>query len=153
MNDSPQDLWIIKWGLLGLKTRDSEIKPRDRPDIASIIKLFKSCRYISNVKFNEELRQNMGLAFYRKDGLITLLRPLYLSIKISKKDMKLTSIYLHLFQTKLIDERTEFNVIYNGYIYIIYWKVNSAEDRLVEGADIRIILETCIESSKFSNHI
>lgn len=137
--------WIVKWGLLGLKRKD--YKPiLDKEDaseelkIDNFINIFNKSQYIFDIKTNK-LKETM----IRGDGIFKLLNPICLSIKIPKRETEKSSLFKAVKDN--VDFGTEFNVLYDGYLYIIFRKIDHTK-RIFEGeVYVRKILEDIIKES------
>lgn len=143
MNFLETNKWIVKWGFLGLKKNESNkenndiLKKLTNNDVANI---FNKSANIFDIKI-EEQNKTINRAF----GYIGLSEPINLSIKIPKRDIKKSDI--SSLSEENTDYGTEFNVLYNGYFYIIYRKIDSTKKVFRGDWQIRELLEKVIDES------
>lgn len=142
-----KDALILKWGLLALKIKDFE--PINKDEMADISKKFKVDDIVnifnkSENVFDIEIDEQTNVIF-RSDGVINLTKPINLSIKIPKREVEKSSF---IFSKKNVDYGTEFNVLYNGYFYIIYRKIDSTKKRFEGHINVRKLLNNIIENSE-----
>ncbi|VVB93144.1 Uncharacterised protein [uncultured archaeon] len=138
--------WIVKWGLLGLKVKGltgENIKERSdvvkKLNINDVVNIFKKSEHIFDINIGEQDKINFILPF------MELSEPINLLIKIPKREIEESDF--HLLSKEYIDFGTEFNVMYNGYLYIIYRKIDTTKKDFRGDWQIRELLEKLIEKS------
>lgn len=139
--------YIIKWGILGLKRKDYKVL-KDKEDfsddlkIDNFVNIFNKSQYIFDVNVGTQ----KNISMMREDGIFKLFNPICLSVKIPKREIEKSSL-LTMVKDK-VNFGTEFNVLYNGYLYVIFRKIDQTK-KLFEGEFfIRKILNDIIKESK-----
>ncbi len=139
--------YIIKWGILGLKRKDYKVikEKEDFSDdlkIDNFVNIFNKSQYIFDVNVGTQ----KNISMMREDGIFKLFNPICLSVKIPKREIEKSSL-LTMVKDK-VNFGTEFNVLYNGYLYVIFRKIDQTK-KLFEGEFfIRKILNDIIKESK-----
>lgn len=139
--------YIVKWGILGLKRNEHKLI-KNKEDFSNELKIdnfvnvFNKSQYIFDINVGTQKHMNS----FRGDGIFKLSDPICLSVKIPKREIEKSSPF-HMEKNK-VDFGTEFNVLYDGYLYVIFRKIDQTY-KIFEGeVYVRKILEDIINESE-----
>lgn len=143
--------YIVKWGILVLKRkgckniREMVEDYSDDFTIDNFVNVFNKSQYIFDVNVGTQKDMIKDMVIIRSDGLFNLINPICLSVKIPKREIEESSIQI---VKDKVDFGTEFNVLYNGYLYVIFRKIDQTK-KIFEGESyVRKILGNIIKESK-----
>ncbi len=138
--DSTEEIWKVKWGFMGLKIKDVKLLDYQQHNAENIIQFLIKNKNILNI---EQFRFGtlVDVQAIRNDGLIQILNPLYITIEIPETKAVFYGWYEKTHGQN--ENKQKFYVVYDGLIYIMFWKGNNSFD----GHEVREILSESIKQS------
>lgn len=139
--------YIVKWGILGLKRKDYKTfmhgnDSSEVPNVDDFINVFNKSQYVFDINVGTQKH----ITRMRGDGLFRLFNPICLSVKIPKREIE-KSFPFEIVKDK-VDYGTDFEVLYDGYLYIIFRKIDQTKKIFAGGSYVRKILHDIIKKSK-----